>query len=110
MDDSAKMTATIVEAVQQCGVRAIVSKGWSKLGQDVEHPNILFIDDCPHGRRLKHLVKFATNLQLQNGFSSTSLQLFIMAAPEQQHVVFSTAGPPQSFHFSESKSPSHICT
>ncbi|KAM3071633.1 hypothetical protein ACMFMG_009505 [Clarireedia jacksonii] len=55
MDDSTKMTATIVEAVQQCGVRAIVSKGWSKLGQNVEHPNILFIDDYPHELLFKNV-------------------------------------------------------
>lgn len=51
MEDPKAMTATIMAAVQNCGVRAIVSKGWSKLGQEVENENILFIDDCPHGKR-----------------------------------------------------------
>ena len=53
MEDPQKMTATIMAAVQNCGVRAIVSKGWSKLGQEVENENenVLFIDDCPHGKR-----------------------------------------------------------
>ncbi|TGO58191.1 hypothetical protein BELL_1305g00030 [Botrytis elliptica] len=48
MKDPKAMTATIMAAVQNCGVRAIVSKGWSKLGQEVENENVLFIDDCPH--------------------------------------------------------------
>ncbi|KAF7885973.1 uncharacterized protein EAF02_004482 [Botrytis sinoallii] len=48
MEDPKAMTATIMAAVKNCGVRAIVSKGWSKLGQEVENENVLFIDDCPH--------------------------------------------------------------
>ncbi len=50
MDNAEKMTQTIIDAVHSCGVRAIVSEGWSKLGEGVEsHPDILFIGDCPHG-------------------------------------------------------------
>ncbi|KAF8864364.1 UDP-Glycosyltransferase/glycogen phosphorylase [Acephala macrosclerotiorum] len=50
MEDAHGMTRTILDAVQQCGVRAIVSEGWSKLGSDVteDHPDVLFIGDCPH--------------------------------------------------------------
>lgn len=50
MEDPAAMTQTILDAVHECGVRAIVSKGWSKLGTGVEDPNVLFLGDCPHGR------------------------------------------------------------
>jgi UDP:flavonoid glycosyltransferase YjiC (YdhE family) len=52
MENAAQMTQTIVEAVHECGVRAIVSKGWSKLGTGVEDDSILFIDDCPHGMQV----------------------------------------------------------
>ncbi|TGO61015.1 hypothetical protein BOTNAR_0136g00180 [Botryotinia narcissicola] len=55
MEDPKAMTATIMAAVQNCGVRAIVSKGWSKLGQEVENENVLFIDDCPHEWLFKHV-------------------------------------------------------
>ncbi|TGO82354.1 hypothetical protein BPOR_0852g00010 [Botrytis porri] len=55
MEDPQKKTATIMAAVQDCGVRAIVSKGWSKLGQEVENENVLFIDDCPHEWLYKHV-------------------------------------------------------
>ncbi|KAK8906641.1 hypothetical protein QC760_005224 [Botrytis cinerea] len=48
MEDAAKMTDIILEAIRACGVRAIVSKGWSKLGTNRSDPNVLFIGDCPH--------------------------------------------------------------
>lgn len=50
LDDPPKMTNLILEGVQKAGVRAIVSRGWSKLGDGVERPDVLFIGDCPHGR------------------------------------------------------------
>ncbi len=44
------MTRIILDAVRECGVRAIVSEGWSKLGTGVSHhEDVLFIGDCPHG-------------------------------------------------------------
>jgi sterol 3beta-glucosyltransferase len=49
MDDAAKMTDILLSAVRACGVRAIISRGWSKLGTGQSDPNVLFIDDCPHG-------------------------------------------------------------
>ena len=50
VEDPAKMTALILEAVRVCGIRAIISRGWSKLGQglDQDVDGVLFIDDCPH--------------------------------------------------------------
>ncbi|TGO57465.1 hypothetical protein BCON_0065g00250 [Botryotinia convoluta] len=48
MEDAAKMTEIILEPTRACGVRAIVSKGWSKLGTNRSDPNVLFIGDCPH--------------------------------------------------------------
>lgn len=48
-DDPAKLTATLLEAVRETGVRAIISRGWSKLGDGQPHDdNVLFIGDCPH--------------------------------------------------------------
>ena len=50
MEDPERMTSIIIEAVSRCGVRAIVSEGWSKLGHGISHlENVLFIGDCPHG-------------------------------------------------------------
>lgn len=51
MNNAEKMTQTIIESVKGCGVRAIVSEGWSKLGKGAQpDPDILFIGDCPHGK------------------------------------------------------------
>lgn len=48
-----QITQTILSAIRTAGVRAIVSKGWSKLGSHLpeeNRENVLFIDDCPHGK------------------------------------------------------------
>lgn len=50
LDDATQVTDTILDAVRACGARAIVSKGWSKLGTGRSDPNILFLGDCPHGK------------------------------------------------------------
>ena len=50
MDDPEKMTAMLLDAVRACGVRAIISRGWSKLGAGQHDPNVLFLGDCPHGK------------------------------------------------------------
>lgn len=52
MEDADKMTSILLGAVKACGVRAIISRGWSKLGSDQHDPDVLFLDDCPHGMYL----------------------------------------------------------
>jgi UDP:flavonoid glycosyltransferase YjiC (YdhE family) len=53
MEKPEEITRHIVEAVQTMGVRAIISRGWSKLGAGNDnHEGILFIDDCPHGKSI----------------------------------------------------------
>ncbi|EFY84436.1 hypothetical protein MAC_09514 [Metarhizium acridum CQMa 102] len=54
--DPEKLTQVIVQAVEDVGVRAIVSKGWSKLGQNQpESENIFYLGDCPHEWLFKHV-------------------------------------------------------
>ncbi|KAF2002598.1 glycosyltransferase family 1 protein [Amniculicola lignicola CBS 123094] len=56
IDDPEKMTALILEAIQACGVRAIISRGWSRLGGDMPPTDqFLFIDDCPHEWLFQHV-------------------------------------------------------
>ncbi|KAG4428277.1 hypothetical protein IFR05_016242, partial [Cadophora sp. M221] len=55
MDDAEKMTAILLAAVRACRVRAIISRGWSKLGTDQHDPNVLFLGDCPHEWLFKHV-------------------------------------------------------
>lgn len=50
MEDAAKMTRTLLGAVRACGVRAIISRGWSNLGaEEAQDPDVFFLGDCPHG-------------------------------------------------------------
>lgn len=50
LEDPARTTSLILEAVNLCGVRAIVSRGWSNLGEGLpdEAGDVLFIGDCDH--------------------------------------------------------------
>ncbi|KAK0385361.1 hypothetical protein NLU13_7837 [Sarocladium strictum] len=49
IDDPDRLTQILLEAVRKVGVRAIISKGWSKLGQNIDSdPNVFFLGDCPH--------------------------------------------------------------
>lgn len=49
IDDPQALTEIILQAVKITGVRALVSRGWSKLGQGLEsNDEVHFLDDCPH--------------------------------------------------------------
>lgn len=52
LDDPERLTDTILSAIREAGVRAIISKGWSNLGGDVAGPNtqrdVFYLGDCPH--------------------------------------------------------------
>ncbi|KAF4767841.1 hypothetical protein HAV15_002563 [Penicillium sp. str.  len=51
LEDPAEITKTILRTVQETGVRAIISRGWSKLGGEsgeLNRSDVLFIGDCPH--------------------------------------------------------------
>lgn len=54
LDDPEKMSSLLIEAVQNSGVRAIISRGWSNLGGP-EQDNILYIGDCPHEWLFQHV-------------------------------------------------------
>lgn len=52
IDSPEELTNILIEAVRASGSRAIISRGWSKLGSGLsEHanPDIFFLGDCPHG-------------------------------------------------------------
>jgi hypothetical protein len=49
IEDPKALTETILQAVELTGTRALVSRGWSKLGEGLEsNETIFFLDDCPH--------------------------------------------------------------
>jgi len=49
IDDPKTLTDKIMHAVRMTGVRVLISRGWSKLGEGYESDdNVYFLDDCPH--------------------------------------------------------------
>ena len=49
IDDPKALTDMILQALQLTGTRALISRGWSKLGQGYEsNDDMFFLDDCPH--------------------------------------------------------------
>ncbi|KGO49071.1 UDP-glucuronosyl/UDP-glucosyltransferase [Penicillium expansum] len=48
IEDPPAMTATLVNAVRSWGGRAIISRGWSNLGDAQSDDQIFYLGDCPH--------------------------------------------------------------
>ena len=49
VQDPEALTELILEAIRMTGVRALISRGWSNLGQDRQSSDTVFyLDDCPH--------------------------------------------------------------
>ncbi|THX69963.1 UDP-Glycosyltransferase/glycogen phosphorylase [Aureobasidium pullulans] len=56
IEDPEALTDTILEAVRMTGVRALVSRGWSKLGQGRDSDDTVFyVSDCPHEWLFDHV-------------------------------------------------------
>jgi UDP:flavonoid glycosyltransferase YjiC (YdhE family) len=57
VDNPAKLTKIIFDAIRQTGQRALISKGWANIGKgDAEIPeNIFLLDKCPHGWLFQHI-------------------------------------------------------
>ncbi|CAI7644449.1 unnamed protein product [Penicillium bialowiezense] len=57
IDDPAAMTDIILQAVKSLGIRAIISRGWSKLGNEQASldNDIFYLDDCPHEWLFQHV-------------------------------------------------------
>ena len=48
IEDPSKLTADLLKAIEISGVRALISRGWSKIGEASSTANIFYLDDCPH--------------------------------------------------------------
>jgi hypothetical protein len=89
MEDPASITDIILSTLRKCGVRAIISRGWSNLGEGREEDeNALFIGDCPHGNSRNGIRMPFTLTAFQNGCSSASPELYIMAVQEPRPADF----------------------
>ncbi|KAJ7254670.1 hypothetical protein B0H12DRAFT_1202254 [Mycena haematopus] len=54
IDDPGRMSAMVLGAVRLAGVRAIISRGWSKL-DGPPLPDVLYLGDCPHEWLFQHV-------------------------------------------------------
>ncbi|PCG89322.1 UDP-glucuronosyl/UDP-glucosyltransferase [Penicillium occitanis (nom. inval.)] len=105
MDDAEKMTAILLAAVRACGVRAIISRGWSKLGSGQQDPNVMFLGDCPHEWLFKHVSCVVhhggagtTAGGLLNGRPTTIVPFFGDQAFWGQMIAAARAGPSPIHH------------
>jgi UDP:flavonoid glycosyltransferase YjiC (YdhE family) len=55
IEDPAGMTALILQAIKTLGIRAIVSRGWSKLGNELSDDQVFYLGDCPHEWLFQHV-------------------------------------------------------
>lgn len=57
VDDAAKLTRTVFDAVKETGHRALVAKAWGNIGsEEVDVPdNIFLIGNCPHDWLFQHV-------------------------------------------------------
>jgi hypothetical protein len=83
LDDPKQMLDIILEAVRLAGVRAIISKGWSDFGGDVDTGNVYYIGDCPHewlfprmGAVVHHGGAGTTACGLKNGVPTLVIPFF----------------------------------
>lgn len=54
LDDSVAMSSLILEAVSACGLRAVISRGWSRLDGPAR-PDVFWLGDCPHEWLFQHV-------------------------------------------------------
>ncbi|PPJ52819.1 hypothetical protein CBER1_11297 [Cercospora berteroae] len=54
LDDAAATSSLILEAVNTCGYRPIVSRGWSRLDGPVGK-DVFWLEDCPHEWLFQHV-------------------------------------------------------
>ncbi|KAL1874634.1 hypothetical protein Plec18167_005866 [Paecilomyces lecythidis] len=54
VEDPQQFTTTVLEAVRQAGVRAVISRGWNSLDGSPS-PDIFYLDECPHEWLFQHV-------------------------------------------------------
>lgn len=55
VDKPEVLLATVLGAVKETGVRAVISKGWSELNADEIPSTVFFLGDCPHEWLFRHV-------------------------------------------------------
>ena len=59
VDDSDALVEILLDAVKICGLRAVISKGWSNLERAEHDENIFWIEECPHGKAARPISDLA---------------------------------------------------
>ncbi|KAE8336658.1 hypothetical protein BDV24DRAFT_155031 [Aspergillus arachidicola] len=82
LEDVEKTLSILLDAIQETGVRAIISCGWSGLERR-ETPNVHYIGDCPHEWLFQHVAAVVhhggagtTACGLRNGKPTTVVPFF----------------------------------
>ncbi|KAI9368543.1 hypothetical protein BJX61DRAFT_212796 [Aspergillus egyptiacus] len=82
IENPERLTAIILEAVRSTGSRAVISRGWSKLGGEPSD-TVYYIDDCPHEWLFQHVAVVVhhggagtTACGLRNGRPTTIVPFF----------------------------------
>lgn len=55
VEDVARFSSAIIDAITECGVRAIISPGWSRLQVPEDRPDIFCLEECPHEWLFQHV-------------------------------------------------------
>ncbi|CZS90925.1 related to sterol glucosyltransferase [Rhynchosporium agropyri] len=108
IDDPNEMTAMLLEAVRSTGVRALISRGWSKLGAGRENDSqIHFLGDCPHEWLFQHVAAVVhhggagtTACGLLNG-RPTTIVPFFGDQPFWGHMVAAAGAGPRPLAYKE---------
>ncbi|KAI7500957.1 sterol glucosyltransferase [Hortaea werneckii] len=106
LDDPAVMTEKILAAVEKAGVRAIVSRGWSNLGEGKDSSeNVFWLGDCPHEWLFQHVSAVVhhggagtTACGLLNGCPTCIVPFFGDQPFWGRMVASAGAGPPEIPH------------
>ncbi|KAJ5593138.1 hypothetical protein N7537_010042 [Penicillium hordei] len=55
IEDPVTMTNMILQAVKSLGIRAIISRGWSNIGEASSDDQAFYLGDCPHKWLFQHV-------------------------------------------------------
>jgi UDP:flavonoid glycosyltransferase YjiC (YdhE family) len=55
IEEPAAMTNIILQAVRSLGIRAIISRGWSNIGESSSDDQVFYLEECPHEWLFQHV-------------------------------------------------------
>lgn len=55
IEDPAAMTNILLQAIRSLGIRAVISRGWSNIGETSSDGQVFYLEDCPHEWLFQHV-------------------------------------------------------